>query len=156
MAYAWTDDDFPAPPTREQVEADLKDWNERLNGLLDLIQEWVSDRPEFEVIRSQTHASEPRMRAVGIDGTRPFPCLTLRRHDALGNPTGSMLHVTHDARWVGGTGGNVAIRNGVASYRVADFALHGPVEWVITPRRDPTGIVPFTKDEFLLILDEMR
>lgn len=169
MAFAWSDEDFPTIPTRMEVEAEIEDWRRRLNSLFDLIEAWCAERSDVEQVdRLDYPHSEFRLREVGIpDRSVLLPNLVIHPRlqpnpemdqdsAALSYFRRRVIRFATDAVFVGGTRGNVGVWVGSKHYRIADFALHGPVEWVITPKRDALTIVPFTKEEFFLLLDDAK
>ena len=158
MAYAWDDEEAFSLPTRTQVEADLKDWCERLSDLLDRIEGWVADRNDIRPIRSNTYSTVPRLLALGSDKTWAFPSLTLHRYVGDwrkdGRPTDRMLFVKSDSPWVIGTRGRVRIWAPRRLVSVADAAIEGRPDWQMV-HEDGLRTVPFIRETFLPILDEL-
>lgn len=158
MAYAWDEEEVFSLPTRAQVEADLKDWCERLSELLDRIEVWVADRSDLRPIRSNTHSTVPRLLALGSNKTWAFPSLTLHKYVGDwrkdGTPTNRMLHVNSDSPWVIGTRGRVRIWAPKRLFAVADAAMEGCPDWQMV-HEDGLHTIPFTKEAFLPILDEL-
>lgn len=145
---AW---ELPLAPTRSQVEADLLDWERRLNVLLDQIECWAAVRSDLRPIRGNVHRAERKMRLVGIVGTRPLPNLILQKYDPNGHPTDTMVHIGPDARWVIGTRGQISIRTPKTIYTVADGGRPGAPEWFCTSLG---GLPPphFTQELLLTLL----
>lgn len=156
MAYVLDDDysQLPPPPTRAEVEADLVDWEQRLSDLLDQIQDWAAARPDFRPVRNHVHRSERKMVLVGMTGTQALPNLILHRYGLDGQPTGKMVHIGPDARWVIGTRGQISIRTPKTIHTVADGGKTGAPEWLCTSIRGKPP-QPFTKDLLLMLLDEV-
>jgi len=134
MAYVLDDDysQLPPPPTRAEVEADLVDWEQRLKDVLDQIERWSAVRTDLHPIRGYVHRAERKMGLVGIAGTRPLPNLILHKYGSDGQPTGIMVHIGPDARWVIGTRGQISIRTPKTIYIVADGGSLGEPEWFCT------------------------
>lgn len=157
MVYVIDDDysQLPPPPTRAEVEADLVDWERRLNELLHQIERWAAARPDLRPLRGTVHRAERKMGLVGITGTRALPNLILHQYDAAGQPTGAMVHIDPDARWVIGTRGQISIRTPKTIYTVADGGKPMAPEWYCTSLG---GLPPprFTQDLLLKLLADAK
>lgn len=158
MAYAFDLDEEidPPSPTREEVEADLVEWQQRLASLMDTLQSWVPNDGRFQITRHDTYSCEPRMMTVGIRETRPFPALMVEPVPMPDDPPRRTLHIKADARWVLLTEGRLLVFHPGGMTYIEDHGQAGKPEWLIYPQRAPIDGAPLNRDEFLLLLEGLR
>lgn len=169
MVYAFEiGDEFPDPPTRAEVEADLVDWKSRLDVLMTDICRWAEEFPGVECERGTVSKIERKMQMVGIMEPVDLPAILIRRlvtqsatrlppaertayMNQLGLP--GRIHrnersvtITPDARWVVGTRGQVWIRSNIHFDTIADIGILGRPDWRLIRRAAPEQLTPFTKE----------
>lgn len=151
MAYIIDEDysQLPPPPTRAEVEADLVDWRDRVESLIDLLASWVPTGQGLTVVRGHRSVMEPRMRAVGIEHPQDLAILSVEgAHDGLG--------IYPDARWVTLTRGRLLVFHPLGMTYIEDHGVLGRPDWRLYPHRSLVHDVPLTHAEFLLLLEAIQ
>lgn len=153
MAYALEDEYTPAPK-RSVVEAQISDWKTRLADLYTLIESWAAQDPCARAHRANMTFHEPMLKAAGLPPVK-LPALGLLWDTPAGVKSRPDILFRPEARWVSGTRGRVWTSvQGTILYLI-DKGDDDAADWWIYPRRSPTKSVPFTKEEFNRIVDEL-
>lgn len=179
MAYAFEiGDEFPAPPTRAEVEADLAEWKTRLDVFMTDICRWAEEFPGMECERGTVSKIERKMQMVGMTVPADLPAVLVRRlvtqsvhplplaerteymkqHGLPGRifRNEASVSITPDARWVVGTRGQVWIRSDKIFDTIADIGSPGQPDWRLIRRGDPEHLIPFTKDVLHELLGRLQ
>lgn len=179
MVYAFEiGDDFPDPPTRSAVEADLTEWKARLDVLMTNICRWAEDFPGVSCERGTVSKIERKMQMVGMTLPADLPAVLIRRlvtqsvrplppaerteYMTQHGLPGRIIHneasvsITPDARWVVGTRGQVWIRSNKIFDTIADIGSPGQPDWRLIRRGDPEHLIPFTKDVLHELLGRLQ
>ncbi len=152
MSYAFDlDDEIESPPlSREEVVAELQDWQRHLTSLFDTLVSWLPDDGSFVSWRGERSILESQMRQVGL-GFQMFPALTVKNA-----ATGEGMQFLPEARWVLLTRGRLFLFHPLGKTYIEDHGQPGAPDWRFYPYRDRGKNTSLTREEFQLLLEGLR
>jgi hypothetical protein len=151
MAYAFDDEEVELPPvTMEEVVAELQDWRLHLSALFDTLVSWLPPDAGLVPIRGERGILESPMRKVGLTA-QMFPTFSVES-TALNKG----MAFLPEARWVFLTRGRIFLMHPAGMTYVEDHGQPGQPNWLLYPHRNRSSAVPFTSQEFQILLDGLR